>query len=131
LENLSHKIMSDEKWMEGLTKAERFEMIQLLGHCLKATIRASDTPKDWPEGEGVNPGYFYLWGQSIYVSELISELVKAKGKRQLGAGQQHMDIPLDTPTFELLIESYREYDEQFRYQLKQKGRVIDAGPIPF
>ena len=97
--------------MEGLTKAEQFEMLRILAEFLDAAMRAADQPKHWPADYDRNG--IMLHSLAIDVSEEIKDLRK---KRPEGFEpprvRAHLYFPLDMGTFNALGKSLREFDEQ-------------------
>ena len=119
LENLVEKVRGDARWIDGLTKAEQFDLLRILSDYIKAAKKAADEPKNWPEGYSRDD--IMLNSLAIDVSEMLKEIRKL-GKARLPENQEHLLFPLDQNTFRELGEAVKEFDEQLNYEYKQKQR---------
>ncbi|MBD3397689.1 hypothetical protein GF412_00995 [Candidatus Micrarchaeota archaeon] len=120
LENLVEKITKEPRWMDGLTKAEQFEMLGILANYLRSAKRAADEPKNWRNGYTRND--IMVSSLAIEVSELLQELRKLK-KANVPESRKHLYFPIDQGTFEELGKAVREFDEQLIYEYRQKQRI--------
>lgn len=120
LENLAEKIKGNPRWMDGLTKAEQFDMLRILGAYLRTVKKAANEPKNW--AEGYTRDDIMLNSLAIDVSELLKEIRKL-GKGNVGKSQGHLQFPLDTETFKELGEAMKEFDELLTYEYRQKRRM--------
>ncbi len=122
LENLVDKVMNNSRWMEGLTKAEQFDMLKLLAKYLEATTRAANEPKNWPDGHKRED--IMLNSLAIDVSDRIKELrEKRKKDATPPKGSEHLYFPLDEGTFQVIGAAAKKFDEQLNYEYRQKQRL--------
>jgi hypothetical protein len=112
--------------MEGLTKAEKFVMLRILGGFLDASRMASNEPRHWPADYGEDN--ILLDSLAIDVSEEIREMRKKRPEGfEPSQARAHLYFPLDTGTFNALGKSWKKYDEQLRYKAVQKPRKNGNG----
>ncbi|MFP3950356.1 MAG: hypothetical protein ACLFUZ_04690, partial [Candidatus Micrarchaeia archaeon] len=123
LENLSERIMNNPVLMEGVAGEEKFRMLDMLGAYLKASVNASNHPKNWRAG--VTKDTILLHSNAIVVSDLLKELRKLK-KADVPPGNRHLHFPIDQETFKEMGEAVREFEEQIKWTYGQKPRMKDT-----
>ncbi len=122
MEKLADEVMKNPKRMDGITKAERFEMLGILADFLDSSRGAANEPKHWPADYTL--GDFLLDSLAIDVSDLIHTLRKKRtNDSEPPQGKGHLYFPLDEGTFKKIGVAAKTFDEQINYQYKQKKRM--------